>query len=337
MLTVSRITRAFDSVPVLRGVDLEVERGEIVCLLGASGSGKSTLLRIIAGLDRPDAGDVRIEGTSILTQPVHTRDFGLMFQDFALFPHLNVAQNVEFGLRMQHIDARERQRRVSEVLTLVNLSGFERRDVARLSGGERQRVALARSLAPNPRLLMLDEPLGALDAVLRERLILELRDIIKAVGLTAIYVTHDRREAFAVADRLAIMEAGVIAQIGTPMEVYHHPTTVFAARLLGLGNVILVTDWRDGQASTALGSFPLDQRAPSLLLHPDGLTLGTNGDLRGTVTEAVFQGDALQISLTVNGVPLVFKCDSRCLDQPPHPGDPIALSVNPAYVLPLQK
>ncbi|MBN8636875.1 MAG: ABC transporter ATP-binding protein [Anaerolineae bacterium] len=336
MLSVTGITRSFDSTPVLRGVDLKVERGEIVCLLGASGSGKSTLLRIVAGLDRPDAGDVQLEGRSILKQPVHTRDFGLMFQDFALFPHLNVAQNVEFGLRMRQIKPGERQRRVSEVLALVNLSGFERRDVAQLSGGERQRVALARSLAPNPRLLMLDEPLGALDAVLRERLILELRDIIKAVGLTAVYVTHDRREAFAVADRLAIMESGIIAQIGTPMEVYHRPTTVFAARLLGLGNVVTVTDWRDGQANTALGSFPLDQRAPALLLHPDGITLGGDGNLRGTVTEAVFQGDALQVSLEVNGVPLAFKYDSRRVEQPPRPGEPIALSINPAYVLPLK-
>jgi len=336
MLSIIGITRSFDSTPVLRGVDLEVERGEIVCLLGASGSGKSTLLRIIAGLDRPDAGDVRLEGTSILNQPVHTRDFGLMFQDFALFPHLNVAQNIEFGLRMQHIGVKERQRRVSEVLALVNLSGFERRDVVRLSGGERQRVALARSLAPNPRLLMLDEPLGALDAVLRERLILELRDIIKAVGLTAIYVTHDRREAFAVADRLAIMESGVIVQMGTPADIYHRPTTIFAARLLGLGNVIPVTNWHAGQAITAVGDFPLDQSAPALLLHPDGLTLDANGEISGTVTEAVFQGDSVQISLTANGIPLAFKCDSRQVSQPPRPGELIQLAVNPAHILPLK-
>lgn len=331
MLSVVNVSRRFGATPVLRGIDLVVERGEIVCLLGASGSGKSTLLRVIAGLERPDAGDVRLDGQSILNQPVHTRDFGLMFQDFALFPHLNVGQNVEFGLRMRGVAARERRKRVVEVLELVNLGGFERRDVAPLSGGERQRVALARSLAPNPRLLMLDEPLGALDAVLRERLILELRDIIKRVGLTAIYVTHDRREAFAVADRLAIIEAGKIAQIAAPAAVYRHPATIFAARLLGLGNIVPVTAWRDGMALTPLGAFPLAQSAPALLLHPDGIDLG--GDLSARVTEAVFQGDATRISATASGVALNLTLDAR--DDFPRPGDSIRLRINPDYVIPL--
>jgi thiamine transport system ATP-binding protein len=334
MLTVVGVTRSFGALSVLRGVDLTVERGEIVCLLGASGSGKSTLLRIIAGLDRPDSGDVRLDGESILRQPVHTRDFGLMFQDFALFPHMNVGQNVEFGLRMKRIDKRERRARVTEVLELVNLSGFERRDIAHLSGGERQRVALARSLAPNPRLLMLDEPLGALDAVLRERLILELRAIIKRVGLTAIYVTHDRREAFAVADRLAIIEAGVINQIDTPAAVYRRPATTFAARLLGLGNIVPVTAWRDGEAITPLGAFPMSESAPVswLLLHPDGIDLGDQLD--GVVTEAVFQGDTARISVKANDVPLTFKLDAR--QSPPRPGDSIRLSVSPDSIIPLR-
>ncbi len=334
MLSVVGITRSFDFTPVLRGVDLEVERGEIVCLLGASGSGKSTLLRIIAGLERPDSGDIRLDGASILNQPVHTRDFGLMFQDFALFPHMNVAQNVEFGLRMKGIAANQRRERVREVLALVNLSGFDKRDITRLSGGERQRVALARSLAPNPRLLMLDEPLGALDAVLRERLILELRDIIKTVGLTAIYVTHDRREAFAISDRLAIMNDGVITQMDTPANVYRRPATVFAARLLGLGNVIPVSDWRNGEAITPLGAFPLDVQAPALLLHPDGIELGER--ISGVVTESVFQGDTVQISLTANNIPLSFKLDSRRASSYPRPGNPIQLAINPAYIIPLK-
>lgn len=333
MLTVVGVTRSFDGAPLLRGVDLTVERGEIVCLLGASGSGKSTLLRIIAGLERAESGDVRVDGASIVNQPVHSRDFGLMFQDFALFPHMNVAQNVEFGLRMKGMAAAERRRRVGEVLALVNLSGFERRDVARLSGGERQRVALARSLAPNPRLLMLDEPLGALDAVLRERLILELREIIKRVGLTAIYVTHDRREAFAVADRLAIMESGLIAQIGTPAEVYRRPRTEFTARLLGLGNIVPVSAWRDGMAITPLGAFPLPDSTRVLLLHPDGLDVNADGTIEAVVSESVFQGDAAHISVMANGVPLAFKLDSR--RAAPRPGEAIRLGVNPAYVFPL--
>lgn len=336
MLTVSNVTRAYDGKPVLRGIDLEVERGEIVCLLGASGSGKTTLLRIVAGLEQPDSGDVRLDGVSILDQPVHTRDFGLMFQDFALFPHMTVAQNVEFGLRMQRLPVAQRRARVSEVLALVGLTGFERRDITRLSGGERQRVALARSLAPNPRLLMLDEPLGSLDAVLRERLMVELRDIIKAVGLTAIYVTHDRREAFASADRLAIMDAGIITQIDTPAEVYRRPLTVFAARLLGLGNIVPVSEWQSGMAITPLGKFPLETRAESLLLHPDGLHIaGDSTGITAAITETVFQGDAVQISANANGITLTFKLDPRA--ALPRSGDRIHLAVAPQAILPLAR
>ena len=202
MLDIINVTRAFDGQAVLRGINLPVDQGEIVCLLGPSGCGKTTMLRIVAGLEHADGGDVRINGNSIMATPVHQRDFGLMFQDFALFPHMNVAENVGFGLRMRPVA--DDQQRVDEVIRLVGLAGFEQRDVGELSGGERQRVALARSLAPRPRLLMLDEPLGSLDAALRTRLVVELRQIIKQIGLTAIYVTHDQEEAFAIADRIAI-------------------------------------------------------------------------------------------------------------------------------------
>ncbi|MBE2271790.1 MAG: ABC transporter ATP-binding protein, partial [Anaerolinea sp.] len=230
----------------------------------------------------------------------------------------------------------QRRARVSEVLALVGLTGFERRDITRLSGGERQRVALARSLAPNPRLLMLDEPLGSLDAVLRERLMVELRDIIKAVGLTAIYVTHDRREAFASADRLAIMDAGIITQIDTPAEVYRRPLTVFAARLLGLGNIVPVSEWQSGMAITPLGKFPLETRAESLLLHPDGLHIaGDSTGITAAITETVFQGDAVQISANANGITLTFKLDPRA--ALPRSGDRIHLAVAPQAILPLAR
>ncbi|MCC6802143.1 MAG: ABC transporter ATP-binding protein [Anaerolineae bacterium] len=327
MLTLTHITRAFDNQPVLRGVDLDVDQGEIVCLLGPSGCGKTTLLRIVAGLETPDGGDVRVNGESILAQPIHTRDFGLMFQDFALFPHLNVLQNVEFGLRMKGIDGAARHARAEEVLELVGLRGFERRDVALLSGGERQRVALARSLAPNPRLLMLDEPIGSLDAALRERLVVDLRTIIKRVGLTALYVTHDQHEAFIIADRIALMNHGQFEQVGAPQDVYRRPATTFAARFLGLNNVV------------PNGTFGIQtpSDAAALLLHPDGIAPDANEAISGVVAESVFLGDSIRVALdTTAGIRLTFKLAARD-HAAPALGETMRLSVAPEYVIPLER
>ena len=240
MLVLDGISISFGVNRVLEDLSLHVQQGEIMCLLGPSGCGKTTLLRVVAGLEHAGAGDVRVDGQSILNVPVHQRGFGLMFQDFALFPHLNVAENIAFGLKMQGTPPNERETRIQDVLEMVGLGDFQQRDVSQLSGGERQRVALARSLAPNPRLLMLDEPLGSIDAALRERLILDLRSIIKQVGLTAIYVTHDQAEAFAVADRIAVMNNGRIEQIDSPQVLYHNPQTIFTARFLGLHNILTV-------------------------------------------------------------------------------------------------
>jgi ABC-type Fe3+/spermidine/putrescine transport system ATPase subunit len=323
VLSIRQITRAFERQPVLRGVDLEAAEGEIVCLLGPSGCGKTTLLRIVAGLERADSGDVMLDGRSILEQPVHTRDFGLMFQDFALFPHLNVLQNVEFGLRMKGMDKAARQARAQEVLELVGLRGFERRDVAQLSGGERQRVALARSLAPNPRLLMLDEPLGSLDAALKERLVVDLREIIKRVGLTALYVTHDQQEAFAIADRIALMNAGQFEQVGTPAEIYHKPKTVFAARFLGLNNIV------------PNDTFEITRESNEILLHPDGISLDDNGTISGTVRESVFLGDAYRVTMQTDaGVALTFKLQARAHEV--KVGDAVRVSVADEYVIALK-
>jgi ABC-type Fe3+/spermidine/putrescine transport system ATPase subunit len=302
MLNVRDLHVEFGSKPILRGVDLHVSQGEIVCLLGPSGCGKTTLLRVVAGLEQAARGEVRVDEQPIQQVPVNERGFGLMFQDFALFPHMTVAQNVAFGLEMQGRSAHERQARVSEVLRLVNLTGFEGRDVTRLSGGERQRVALARSLAPAPRLLMLDEPLGSLDAALREQLVVELRTIIKQVGLTAIHVTHDQREAYAIADRIAVMNQGLIEQIDTPAAIYQQPTTHFVARFLGLHNLVPVLRWQAGMAETALGRFPVAQQSPYLLLHPDHLhpltTESTTAPIvTGQITEVVFLGESYRVRL----------------------------------------
>ena len=217
----------------LHDISLDVTAGEVIGVLGSSGSGKTTLLRVIAGLHVASEGSVILDGIDITTTPAHLRGVGLMFQEHALFPHLTVSDNVAFGLRMAKVSNPDRSIRVAEVLELVGLAGFGARDVSSLSGGERQRVALARTLAPSPRLLLLDEPMGSLDRILRDRLVSELRELIVDLGLTALYVTHDRSEAFALADRIAVLDEGAVVQIDTPAVLDACPTTEHVARLLG--------------------------------------------------------------------------------------------------------
>jgi ABC-type Fe3+/spermidine/putrescine transport system ATPase subunit len=295
MLTVENIEKSFDHTPVLRGVSLEVAPGEIVALLGPSGSGKTTLLRIVAGLEKADSGRLLLQGRDLAAIPVHKRGFGFVFQDFALFPHKNVAANVAFGLRMLKWPAAQISQRVEEVLALVGLAGFGDRAVYQLSGGEQQRVALARALAPAPRLLLLDEPLGSLDRTLRERLMLDLRTILKQQlptptelpithyplpithyqspatnPITTIYVTHDQAEAFAIADRVLVMNEGRIEQAGTPVALYRRPATPFVARFLGMEN-LLPGEMLAGEppgVATALGT--LEIAGPAAALPPAG-------------------------------------------------------------------
>jgi thiamine transport system ATP-binding protein len=223
--------------PVLRDVDLELREGGTTAILGPSGSGKSTLLRAIAGLERPHAGRVLLAGNDLAGVPTHRRDIGLMFQDGNLFPHRDVTGNVEFGLRMAGVAKEERARRVGEVLELVGLAGFGGRSVARLSGGERQRVALARALAPEPRVLLLDEPVGSLDGPLRERLLTDLGALFDRLGLTVAYVTHDVAEAFALGDSIAVLRDGIVVQQAPPEELWAAPADAWTAGFLGLGNV----------------------------------------------------------------------------------------------------
>lgn len=231
---------SFGSATALAGVDLAVGAGETVAILGPSGCGKSTLLRAVAGLQPLDRGRVLWDGADLAGVPVHRRDFGLMFQDHALFTHRDVAANVAFGLRMQGAPAEARRARAAEMLELVGLGGFGPRSVDTLSGGEAQRVALARALAPEPRLLMLDEPLGSLDRRRRDELAIELRRVLSEVGVTVLHVTHDHDEAFAVADRVAVMLAGRMARIGAPAEVWRDPRRSDVARFLGHANVVEV-------------------------------------------------------------------------------------------------
>lgn len=337
MLEIRHLTSSYESMPVLRGIDLAIGQGEIFCLLGPSGCGKTTLLRIIAGLENGDTGEIWVNGENIASAPVHTRDFGLMFQDFALFPHMNVAQNIVFGLRMRRMPKHEQEKRLHEVLALVGLEGFEKRDVNQLSGGEKQRVALARSLAPSPHLLMLDEPLGSLDAGLRERLAVELRDIIKRIGLTAIYVTHDHHEAFAIADRIAIMNDGYIEQIDTPEVLYKRPETIFAAQFLGLTNIVRADDCKDGIAYTSIGNFPATDCTRALLIHPDGIRLDEQGHLAGQVSECVFQGDAYRLRAQITPeITFIMRVVSRN-GRIPQAGERVTLAFDETAVVPLEE
>lgn len=312
LLNVQQIVKGYREQPVLRNVSFEVAAGEIVCLLGPSGCGKSTLLRVIAGLEGDYSGTVRFENVAIDRVPVHQRGFGFMFQEYALLPHRGVAQNIAFGLRMQHLPRAAIEQRVQAMLELVGLPGYESRSIFELSGGERQRVALARSLAPEPRLLMLDEPLGALDRTLRERLTEELREIIKRVGLTSLYVTHDQVEAFAVADRILLMNEGKIVQSGTPAEVYQQPATVFAARFLGLNNLLAgrIEDRNaDGEifVQTAIGRLRVSNTtttangAAIVLIRPEAATLltpsNTENVIEGEVVRSTFRGSTQRILL----------------------------------------
>jgi thiamine transport system ATP-binding protein len=239
-LTLEGITVRFPDADTaaLTDVSATAAEGEVVALLGPSGCGKTTLLRVVAGLVAPDAGRVVLDGDDLTRVPAHRRGVGLMFQDYALFPHRDVGGNVEFGLRMGGMDPASRQARVAEVLDLVGLPGWERRPVGPLSGGERQRVALARALAPSPRLLLLDEPLGALDRTLRDRLVPELGALFRHLGLTVVHVTHDQSEAFALADRVVVMDRGTVVRAASPAELWARPGSVSVARFLGFANVL---------------------------------------------------------------------------------------------------
>jgi len=238
MLEIRDLFKSYENKPLLRGISFSVSQGETICLLGASGSGKSTLLRMIAGLEFPESGQILFNKIDLAQTPPHIRDFGLVFQDYGLFPHLDIFDNVAFGLKMRNVPVAKINSRVAEMMDLVNLQGFEKRKVTDLSGGEQQRVALARALAPQPRLLMFDEPLGALDKSLKEDLLNQIRAILRKTKIPAIYVTHDQDEAFTIADRILLLHDGEIIRDGTPDEVWTNPNSASAARMLGMGNVI---------------------------------------------------------------------------------------------------
>ena len=324
------------------GATLSAERGELVCLLGPSGCGKSTFLRLIAGLERPDEGSVLFDGEPMDSVPPQRRGFGLMFQELALFPHMDVFGNVAFGLRMRGEPAGSVVRRVSGLLELVGMGEYARRRVHELSGGERQRVALARALAPAPRLLMLDEPLGALDRALRDTLQAQVRAVLKAVGVTSVYVTHDRDEAFAMGDRLAFMNGGAIVRSGTPQQVFDDPGDEFVARSLGFKNILtgtvrrtgevleiecavgLVSVLARGRAAPALGdevSLVVDERAVEIRAG------AAPGGLRGRCVERVFRGGEYELRLRVGDGELFSRRAAGLSPAPPEEGDEVSVAI----------
>jgi ABC-type Fe3+/spermidine/putrescine transport system ATPase subunit len=343
ILSIQNLHKRFDDdVGVLHGISLDVRAAEIACLLGPSGCGKTTLLRIIAGLETPDRGEVLFEGRGVLDVPVHKRGFGLMFQDYALFPHKDVAANVAFGLQMQGLPTREVQRRVEEALELVNLQHLAHRDIHQLSGGEQQRVALARSLAPRPRLLLLDEPIGALDRTLRDRLLEELRGILKRVQVTVLYVTHDQSEAFAISDRVILMRQGQVVQAGAPEDVYRTPANAWAAAFLGMRNLLPGTWVAPGIVDTEIGHLQVEgcsRGATTVLIRPEAAVIGASGPgttIQGTLIRRSFRGALTHVLVRcASGTTLAF--DLPASAEVPGAGEPTTMTLRPESLVCLKE
>jgi len=324
MLELRNVVKSYEGKPLLTDITFTVAEGETVCLLGASGSGKSTILRMIAGLDFPDRGAILLNSLDLAQTPPHLRDFGLVFQDYGLFPHLNVFDNIAFGLRMRNIPAEEIKKRVTMLLEQINLLGFETRSIIDLSGGEQQRVALARALAPSPRLLMFDEPLGALDRSLKEDLLNEIRSILHKTRIPAIYVTHDQEEAFAIADRILVLHDGTIIRDGTPSEIWKDPKFAFVAKLLGIGNVIdgevvEMQKAEDGMQNvkTEFGVFAVDGLQSNRVGDKVSVLITSMEDgveeIKLTVEDVLFKHDQFQVK-TRGGITIHMKDAPRIGD-----------------------
>jgi thiamine transport system ATP-binding protein len=295
MLDLRSVSVEYAGVPAVSGIDLTLDDGKVLALLGPSGCGKSTLLRAIAGLEPVAGGRIRWDGTDLDRVPVHRRGFGLMFQDGVLFPHRDVAGNIAYGLRRARLSQAEIDSRTTDLLDLVGLPGYGPRRVATLSGGESQRVALARALAPRPRLLLLDEPLAALDRSLRERLLADLRSVLSVTGTTAVFVTHDQAEAFAIADQLAVMKSGRIRQLGTAREIWARPADQWVAGFVGYSSVL------DASAALSIG-FPALGPSEKLGLRPAALVLDAQGPLGGSLVLASPTPSGLLLTARIDGV-----------------------------------
>jgi putative spermidine/putrescine transport system ATP-binding protein len=316
-LTFENVRKTFGSTVALEALDLEIQDGELITLLGPSGCGKTTALRIVAGFEFADSGMVRVGGADISRTPAHKRNMGMVFQSYSLFPNLTVAQNVEFGLRTRNIAKPDRTSRVAEMLDLVQLSTQASRYPHQLSGGQQQRVALARALAPKPSVLLLDEPLSALDAKVRASLRDEIRRIQTELGITTIFVTHDQEEALAISDRIAVMSSGRLEQLGTPTDVYRRPSTAFVARFVGSMNELAATAV-DGGATVQDQMIPTRTTAPFtagtplvMLVRPEDVSIvdPDAGGLPGTVTSVTFQGASTIVGVRLDVLDQLVKAE----------------------------
>jgi thiamine transport system ATP-binding protein len=329
-LSVRGLSVHYGSLVAVSEVDVDVPDGGVLALLGPSGCGKSTLLRAVAGLEGLAGGRVCWDGADLAAVPVHRRGFGLVFQDGQLFPHRDVAWNVAFGLRMRGTDRSTWDTRVADLLGLLGLTGYQRRRITELSGGEQQRVALARALAPRPRLLLLDEPLSALDRALREQLAVDLARVLRVSGTTALVVTHDHDEAFTLADRVALMRAGRITQVGRPEEVWRCPADEATARFLGCGAFLSATV-HNGTVRSALGVTHLGWAPDGLVrlgLRPSALRVDASGSLTGEVLTRVHRRD--HVRLLVRLAVLEDPVDAVAgIAEPPVPGDTVCLALDP--------
>jgi len=335
-LEIDAVAKSYSAVRAVDGVSLAVEAGEVLTLLGPSGCGKTTVLQSIAGFVLPDAGDIRIDGQSILGIAPEKRRTAMLFQQYALFPHMSVRDNVGFGLRMARTPKGEATRRVEEALRLVRIESLADRRPAQLSGGQRQRVALARAVVTEPRLLLLDEPLGALDQNLREEMQVELRKLQRNLGLTTVMVTHDQREAIVLSDRIAVMKDGRVEQVGTPTEIYDHPRTRYIATFTGVENLLSAQCDADGAVRIAGTALPglagprgsqqdvtVAVRSEAIAVRPSG-----QGTIEGTVTFAQVLGASVRYDVAVAGGVNVAVTEVRRDAAPFEHGQ--AVSISPA-------
>jgi putative spermidine/putrescine transport system ATP-binding protein len=295
LIEIRGLSKAFGSVKAVDGVDLDINAGEFLTLLGPSGSGKTTVLRMIAGFETPDGGVINLNGKDITNQPPYERDVNTVFQDYALFPHMDVITNIEYGLRVKKVDKKERRAKALEALEQVRLSGYENRKPSQLSGGQRQRVALARALVNRPAVLLLDEPLGALDLKLRQQMQIELKELQREVGITFIFVTHDQEEALTMSDRIAVFDKGKIQQLDRPAAIYEKPTNEFVAGFVGVSNLI-----SGNAAQTLLG------KSGTFTVRPEKIQISQSSGAAGTIKEVEYLGPATRFIVDLDaGVRLV--------------------------------